>query len=176
MRIAVLKNQNVKNSIIIRIIIMILEWMTKTKTTLFQKDLRKGTIQSNYRPITYLHMMWNIQTACVVYSSTASQRHNDKDARRKTHEERKQEGRRRKTSLQLYLPLTLLQGFERLFKGLHVRGMLETEDKLHILNPLLWPSRCVVLVLLMLGSTPSGLSEDPLGRVWSSLPHLVSTV
>ena len=32
------------------------------------------------------------------------------------------------------------------------------------------------LVLLMLGSTPSGLSEGPLGRVWLSLPHLVSPV
>ena len=82
--------------------------------------------------------------------------------------------------------------------------MLETEHKLHILTPLLWPSRCVFLVLLMLGSTPSGLSrgpprsgvafpttsglyclevcwqlhrgfsECPLGRVWPSLPHLVS--
>ena len=54
--------------------------------------------------------------------------------------------------------------------------MLETERKLHILTPLLWPSRCVFLVLLMLGSTPSGLSEGPLGWVWPSLPHLVSTV
>ena len=87
--------------------------------------------------------------------------------------------------------------------------MLETERKLHILTPLLWPSRCVFLVLLdaqpeVLGSTPSGLfrgpprsgvafpttsglyclevcwqlhrgfSECPLGRVWPSLPHLVS--
>ena len=52
--------------------------------------------------------------------------------------------------------------------------MLETEHKLHILTPLLWPSRCVFIVLLMLGSTPSGLSEGPLGRVWPSLPHLVS--
>ena len=33
-----------------------------------------------------------------------------------------QEGRHRKTSLQLYLPLTLLQGFERVVQGLHVRG------------------------------------------------------
>ena len=84
--------------------------------------------------------------------------------------------------------------------------MPETERKLHILTPLLWPSRCVFIVLLMLGSTPSGLSEGPsvwcslpyhissltlwesagncfggfpsapLGRVWLSLPHLVSTV
>ena len=87
--------------------------------------------------------------------------------------------------------------------------MLETERKLHILTPLLWPSRCVFLVLLdaqpeVLGSTPSGLfrgplrsgvafpttsglyclevcwqqprgfSGSPLGRVWPSLPHLVS--
>ena len=43
--------------------------------------------------------------------------------------------------------------------------VLETEHKLHILTPLLWPSRCVFLVLLMLGSTPSGLSEGPLGLV-----------
>ena len=54
--------------------------------------------------------------------------------------------------------------------------MLETERKLHILTPLLWPSRCFFIVLLMLGSTPSGLSEGPLGLVWFSLPHLVSTV
>ena len=53
--------------------------------------------------------------------------------------------------------------------------VLETEHKLHILTPLLWPSRYVFLVLLMLGSTPSGLSEGPLGRVWPSLPHLVSS-
>ena len=52
--------------------------------------------------------------------------------------------------------------------------MLETEHKLHILTPLLWPSRCVFIVLLMLRSTPSGLSEGPLGLVWPSLPHLVS--
>ena len=40
--------------------------------------------------------------------------------------------------------------------------MLETEHKLHILTPLLWPSRCVFLVLFdaqpeVLGSPPSGL-------------------
>ena len=60
---------------------------------------------------------------------------------------------RMKTSFQIYLPLNLLQGFERLA----CERMLETERKLHILTPLLWPSRCVFIVLLMLGSTPSGL-------------------
>ena len=69
---------------------------------------------------------------------------------------------RMKTSLEKYSPLTLLQGFKRLA----CERMLETEHKLHILTPLLWPSRCVFLVLLdaqpeVLGSTPSGLFRGP---------------
>ena len=69
----------------------------------------------------------------------------------------------------IYLSL-YCKGFERLA----CERMLETEHKLHILTPLLWPSRCVFIVLLMLGSTPSGLSKGPLGLMWPSLPHLVS--
>ena len=69
-----------------------------------------------------------------------------------------------------------IASFERVVQGFACERVLETEHKLHILTPLLWPSRCVFLVLLMLGSTPSGLSEGPLGRVWPSLPHLVSSV
>ena len=74
--------------------------------------------------------------------------------------------------------------------------VLETEHKLHILTPLLWPSRCVFLVLLdaqpeVLWSTAgcwlsllhlisifSGpqfiRASSPIGLVWLSLPHLVS--
>ena len=90
-----------------------------------------------------------------------------------------QEGKRKKTSLEKYSPLTLLQGFGRVVERFACSRVLETEHKLHILTPLLWPSRCVFLVLLdvqpeVLGSTPSGLSEGPLGLVWPSLPHLVS--
>ena len=92
-----------------------------------------------------------------------------KDARRKT-----QEGGHRKTSLTIYFYLSLYcKGSKGLFNVCMWEGA-ETEHKLHILTPLLWPSHCVFLVLLMLGSTPSGLSEGPLGRVWLSLPHLVS--
>ena len=108
------------------------------------------------------------------------------------------EGIHKKTSLEKYSPLTLLQGFERLA----CERMLETERKLHILTPLLWPSRCVLfswcwgqlhrgfprapsvgcglpyhIWSLLSGSllaTASGVSEVPLGRVWPSLPHLVS--
>ena len=80
------------------------------------------------------------------------QQHNDKDAGR--------------TSLEKYSPLTLLQGFERVVEGFACERMLETERKLHILTPLVWPSRCVFLVLLdaqpeVLGSTPSGLFRGP---------------
>ena len=95
------------------------------------------------------------------------------DNRCMTNDRRTNKGRK-KTSLEKYSPLTLLQGFERVVHGFACERMLETEHKLHILTPLLWPSRCVFLVLLMLGSTPLGLSEGPLGRVWPSLPHLVS--
>ena len=120
---------------------------------------------------------------CYIVIYTFIQHHNDTII--KTHEGRKtqeelrcrkkdawrikmQEGRHKKTSLEKYSPLILFVRFA-------CERMLETERNLHILTPLLWPSRCVVLVLLMLGSTPSGLSEGPLGRVWLSLPHLVSS-
>ena len=75
-----------------------------------------------------------------------------------------------KASLKKYSPLTLLQGFERLA----CERMLETEHKLHILTPLLWPSRCVLFSWCW-GPLHQGVSECPLGRVWPSLPHLVSS-
>ena len=64
-----------------------------------------------------------------------------------------------KTSFQIYSPLTLFVRFA-------CERMLETERKLHILTPLLRPSRCVFIVLLdaqpeVLGSTPSGLFRGP---------------
>ena len=52
--------------------------------------------------------------------------------------------------------------------------VLGTGHKLHILTPLLWPSRCVFLVLLMLGYTPSGVFRGPPRSGVASLPHLVS--
>ena len=97
------------------------------------------------------------------------------DNRRMTNDRRTKKGRKKenagmkdawRTSLTIFLPLPLLKGFERVVEGLHVLRMLETERKLHILTPLLWPSRCVFLVLLdaqpeVLGSTPSGLFRGP---------------
>ena len=66
----------------------------------------------------------------------------------------------RKTSLTIFLPLILLQGSKGLLKVACER-VLETEHKLHILNPLLWPSRCVFLVLL--DAQPEVLGSDSIG-------------
>ena len=77
------------------------------------------------------------------------------------------------------LPLTLLQGFERVVQGLHVRGCWRPN-----INFICWPhcyDRHVVSFLFSccstggLGLTLSGVSDSPLCRVWPSLPHLVSS-
>ena len=86
----------------------------------------------------------------------------------KTHEETTQEETTGRLLFK-YSPLTLLQGFERLA----CERMLETKRKLHILTPLLWPSRCVLFSWCW-GPLHRGFSEGPLGRVWPSLPHLIS--
>ena len=72
----------------------------------------------------------------------------------------------RNTSLTTYLTLTLLQGFERFVQGFACERVLETEHKLHILTPLLWPSRCVFLVPLLFNQRPrahsiGGFREPP---------------
>ena len=75
--------------------------------------------------------------------------------------------------------LSLLQGFKRVVQGLHVRGCWRPN-----INFIFWPhcyDRHVVSFLFSccltggLGLTLSGVSESPLGRVWPSLPHLVSS-
>ena len=45
------------------------------------------------------------------------------------------------------LPVALLQVFERVVQGLHVRGSWRPNINCNFLTPLLWPSRCVFLVL-----------------------------
>ena len=85
-----------------------------------------------------------------------------------------QEVRHTKPSLQIYFTSHFIARVRKGCSRVACERVLETEYKLHILTPLLWPSRYVFLVLLMLGSTPSGGSERPHGQVWLSLPHLVS--
>ena len=101
------------------------------------------------------------------------QHHNDTttktDAWRKTQEWRTHEG-----FFNNILPLTLLQRFERVVQGLHVRGCWRRN-----INFIFWPhcyDRHVVSFLFSWcwGPLHRGFSEGPLGRVWLSLPHLVS--
>ena len=94
-----------------------------------------------------------------------------------------------------YLPLTLLQGFEKVVWGLTVRGSWRSN-----ITAIFWPqtySRHVVSFLFSWCSTRGlgahsagwsatsyqqllrspnsiGVPEGPLGFVWLSLPHLIS--
>ena len=61
-----------------------------------------------------------VLSCCYIVIYTFMQQHNDTTI--KTQEGKRRKKRRKKTSLQLYLPLILLQGFERVVQGLHVRG------------------------------------------------------
>ena len=87
-----------------------------------------------------------------------------------------QEGRRKKTFLEKYIYLSLYcKGSKGLFKGLHVRGCWRPN-----INFIFWPhcyDRHVVSFLFSWCWSPlhRGFSEGPLGRVWLSLPHLVSS-
>ena len=48
------------------------DWMTRGRTVLIQKDVTKGNIASNYRPITCLPLMWKILRSIIaekVYTS-----------------------------------------------------------------------------------------------------------
>ena len=110
---------------------------------------------------------------------------------------RNDNNRRRKTSLTIYLPLTLLQGFEKGYSRFACERELEIEHNCNILTPNLWPSTlCLsrstdaqpealgstllgagflycILSASSLDPNSSGLPEGPFGRVWLSLPHLV---
>ena len=88
------------------------------------------------------------------------------DNRRMTNDRRTKKGRR-KTSFQKYSPLTLLQGFERLA----CERVLETEHKLHILTPLLWPSRCVLFSWCWGPLHRGFLVSNSLGVCWQLLLH-----
>ena len=106
--------------------------------------------------------------------------------------------RRAKILYKKYLPLTLLQVFEKGYSWFACERELETEQKLQYSDPLLlWPSTlclshspdaqtealgpfCWVIAFFtasyhqFLWSPNSiGVPEGPFGRVWLSLPHLV---
>ena len=40
-------------------------WLTRGRTSLLQKDKSKGNVASNYRPVTYLPLMWKLLTSVI---------------------------------------------------------------------------------------------------------------
>ena len=118
------------------------------------------------------------------------QHHNDTiiktDAGRKTQED----------FLEKYLPLTLLQAFEKVVWGFTVRGSWRPNINCNNLTPHSYGRRVVSFLFpwcstgglgahsagwsatsyqqLLRSPNSIGVSEGPLGRVWLSLPHVVS--
>ena len=109
----------------------------------------------------------------------------------------------RRTSLTTYSPLTLFVRFEKVVQGLHVRGCWRLNINFifwphcydrHVVSLLFswcwgllhqgvpsapsvgcgFPYHIWSLLSGILLATASGVSAVPLGRVWPSLPHLVS--
>ena len=79
-----------------------------------------------------------------------------------------QEGRRKKTSLEKYSPLTLLQGFERVVQGIHVRGCWRPN-----INFIFWP-RCYDLTLCL--SCSLGLpNQGPRGSLCRMLAFFIAS-
>ena len=149
-----------------------------------------GFVQISKTPIVirwyqccYLYIYWIHTDAMITDART-------KDACRKTQED----------FFNNILPLTLLQVFERVVQGLHVRGswrpnincniLTSTTYDRHVVSFLFsqmlnqrslgstagcWLSLWHLISIFSGPQTPSGVSEGPLGRVWPFLPHLVSS-
>ena len=76
--------------------------------------------------------------------------------------------RRAKNSLEKYIPLALLQGFEKGYSRFACERELEIKHNCNILTPNLWPSTlCLSFFFYM-------LNRRPWGPLWLSLLHLVS--
>ena len=77
----------------------------------------------------------------------------------------------RKTSLEKYLHLTILQGFEKVVWSFTVRGSWKPNINCNILIPLLWPSAlCLSRSPVLLNRRPRAHSDG----WWLSLLHFIS--
>ena len=83
---------------------------------------------------------------------------------------RRNDNRRRKSSLTKYAPLTLFQGFEKGYSRFACERELETEHNWNILTPNLWPSTLCLSRSQMLNRRSRGHSAG----WWLSLRHLIS--
>ena len=104
-----------------------------------QDDQQEPTYSSSVLILLYSHLQHHNDTIIKI------------DARRKTQED----------FFNNILPLCLFVRFRKGCSRVACERELEIEHNCNILTPLLCPSRCVFLVLLMLGSTPSGFPRAP---------------
>ena len=127
-----------------------------------------------FKVILLFEIQWNLQKEktkyCYIVIYTFMQHHNDTTSKTDAWINDAWK-RRRKDFFRNILPLTLLQGFERLA----CERMLETN-----INFIFWPY-CYDITLCLYCSPNVGVYSirafrGPLGLVWPSLPHLVSTV
>ena len=79
---------------------------------------------------------------------------------------------RRKTSLTIIYTSHFIARVRKGCSRVACERELEIEHNWNILTALLWPSRCIFLVLLMLGSTPSGFPRAPSVGCGFSTPRL----
>ena len=117
--------------------------------------------------------------------SSHLQRQNDKNAGRKTHDKdagrkedarriKMQEGRHKKTSLQIFYLSLYCKGLKVLFKGLHVRGCWRPN-----VNFIFWPHCYDRHVVSFLFSWCWGLLHRGFPRapsVWCGLPYHISSL
>ena len=101
-----------------------------------------------------------------------------------------------KTSLKKYLPLSLLQGFEKVIQGLHVRGSWRLNRNCNILTPTLmavnvvsflfswcstggsWPTLLGDLLHLIsnFSGPPNSIGVPKAPSAWCGFPYYISSI
>ena len=105
---------------------------------------------------TYTYICWIHTDAMITDAVTKTHEVTKTDAWRKT-----QEGRHKKTLLTKIYTSHFIARVRKGCSRFACERELRPNINCNILTPLLWPSRCVFLVLLMMGSNPSGFPRAP---------------
>ena len=94
-----------------------------------------------YETLLYSHLLIHAEIYIYILDTY---RRNDNRRSNKRRMIKTQEGRRKKTSLEKYSPLTLLQGIESVVQGLHVGGCWRPD-----INFIFWPPRLMTVTLCL---------------------------
>ena len=108
--------------------ILLISFLNEPEVICFCKQLNGFTYFCQIQIMLYCHLLIHAEIYIYILDT-----YRCNDNRRMINDRRTNKGRR-KTSLTTYLPLNLLQGFERVVQGFACERVLETEHKLHILT------------------------------------------